>query len=87
MDVNNLESFRPISNLDTISKMIERHGFDTLTRLWQQITESQGRTGPPGYREMSRWAPARSIFLGPWGLYDAQWASPHTYLLISENKL
>ena len=37
MDVNNPASFRPISNLNTISKIIERLA---LTRLRPQITES-----------------------------------------------
>lgn len=29
-------------------------------------------TGSPGYRENSRWALARLIFFGPWGLHDVQ---------------
>jgi len=30
------------------------------------VKGQQWRTGPPGNREISRWAPASEIFSGPW---------------------
>ena len=32
---------------------------------WYAILRQQWRTGPPGNREISRWAPASGIFSGP----------------------